>query len=130
MAQKPMLKRNLNRVGKENKMVTHRFICNRCKIFIEDTTTKGIHKCPECGGDAALDCKIAIHGNYKHPIHSDALAISPTQIAEHEKLFPNIRLDKACRPIFEKFSDHEAYMKKCGIVKHRQRIKSKGKRIA
>jgi len=111
-------------------MATHRFICNECNIAIEDTTIKGVHKCPKCDEDMTLDCKIAIHGNYQHPIHSDALAISPTQIAEHKKLFPNIRLDKACRPIFEKFTDHEAYMKKCGIVKHPQKIRQKGKIIA
>lgn len=111
-------------------MVLHRFICNKCNIAIEDNTTKGIHKCPLCGEDMALDCKIAIHGNYTHPIHSDALAISPSQLAEHKKLFPNIRLDKAYRPIFENFTDHEAYLKKCGLVKHPQKIKNKGKRIA
>jgi len=111
-------------------MAIHRFVCNECNVIIEDTTTKGIHKCPKCGADMTLDCKIAIHGNYTHPIHSDALAISPTQIAEHKRLFPNIRLDKACRPIFEKFTDHEAYMKKCNIIKHPQKLKVKGKQIA
>lgn len=111
-------------------MVTHRFICDGCNILIKDTTSKGEHKCPKCKKDMRWDVHIAIHGNYKHPIHSDALAISPTQIAEHERKFPNIRLDKACRPIFEKFSDHEAYMKKCGIIKHPQKIKVKGKQIA
>lgn len=111
-------------------MVAHYFVCDDCRIVIQDTTTVGIHKCPVCNKDMRWDLNIAIHGNYKQPIYSDALAISPTQIAEHERLFPNIRLDKACRPIFNNFTDHEAYMKKCGIVKHPQKIKPKGKRIA
>lgn len=111
-------------------MALHRFICSKCYVFAEDTTTKGIHKCPNCGNDMALDCKIAIHGNYRHPVHSDALAIHPSQRAEHERLFPNIRLDGDCRPIFEKFTDHEAYMKKCNVVKHTQKLKPKRKRIA
>ena len=110
-------------------MILHTFICDNCGIVIQDTTSIGIHKCPTCGEDMRWDLNIAIHGNYKRPIHSDALAISPTQRAEHERLFPNIRLDKMCRPIFEKFTDHEAYLKKCGIIKHTQKIKPKGKRI-
>ena len=111
-------------------MITHYFICDSCKITITDSNTRIIHKCPECGEDMRWDLNIAIHGNYQQPIYSDALAISPTQIAEHKKLFPDIRLDKAYRPIFDKFTDHEAYMKKCGIIKHPQKIKVKGKRIA
>ena len=110
-------------------MVDHYFTCDDCGITIQDHTTKKIHRCYKCGKDMRWDLDIAIHGNYQRPIHSDALAISPTQIAEHKKLFPNIRLDKACRPIFEKFTDHEAYMKKCGIMKHPQKIKPKGERI-
>lgn len=111
-------------------MASHKFICDNCSVVVQDTTTIGIHKCPICGEDMRWDLNIAIHGNYRHPIHSDALAISPTQIAEHKKLFPNIELDGACRPVFNKFTDHEAYMKKCGVVKHTQKIKVKGERIA
>lgn len=111
-------------------MATHRFVCNECSVAIEDTTTKGVHICPSCDGEMRWDLNIGIHGNYKHPIHSDALAISPTQVAEHEQLFPNIRLDEQCRPVFDKYTDHEAYIKKCNIVKHTQKIKPKGKQIA
>lgn len=110
-------------------MATHRFVCN-CGGVIEDNTTKGIHVCPECGEDMALDCRIAIHGNYRTPIHSDSMAISPTQRAEHERLFPDIRLDDQCRPTFDNFTKHKNYMRKCGIVKHSQKIKPKSERIA
>lgn len=111
-------------------MIDHYFTCDDCGITIQDHITKEIHRCPKCDKDMRWDLNISIHGNYKHPVHSDALAISPTQIAEHKRLFPNIRLDKACRPIFEKFTDHEAYLKRCNIIKHPQKIKPKGKRIA
>lgn len=104
-------------------MVVHSFVCDDCKIEVHDTNTKCIHKCPECGEAMRWNCKIAIHGNYKNPIHSDALAINPNQRAEHERLFPNIRLDKQNRPVFDNFTNHEAYMKKCNIIKHPQRIK-------
>lgn len=108
-------------------MATHNFICDTCMIMVQDTNTKGVHVCPECGGDMRWDLNIGIHGNYKHPVHSDALAISPTQRAEHEQLFPNIRLDGQCRPIFDNFTDHEAYLKKTGFGKERQKLKHLGK---
>jgi hypothetical protein len=111
-------------------MALHSFVCDRCMVKVEDTTSKGIHICPECGEGMRWDLNIGIHGNYKHPVHSDALAISPTQRAEHERLFPNIRLDSECRPTFDNFMHHEAYLKKCNIVKHTQKIKNKGVRIA
>lgn len=68
--------------------------------------------------------------DYSKPIHSDALAISPRQRAEHERTFPDIKLDNQCRPVFDKFASHEAYLKKCGLVKHPGKGKRKGKRIA
>ncbi|KKN53879.1 hypothetical protein LCGC14_0598380, partial [marine sediment metagenome] len=37
--------------------------------------------------------------SYKRPIHSDSLAIAPSQRNEHEQRFPNIKLDNQCRPI-------------------------------
>ena len=112
-------------------MAVHRFVCDKCKVFIEDTTTKGVHKCPKCKQDMSLDCRVAIHGNYRTPVHSDAMAISPTQVAEHKRLFPDIEIDGQCRPVFDNFTKHEDYMKKCGIVKTPQKIKRSGaKRIA
>lgn len=104
-------------------MALHNFVCDECNVIVQDTTSKGIHKCPECGRDMRWDIKVAIHGNYRNPIHSDALAINPCQRAEHEKLFPNIRIDKQNRPVFDNFVDHEDYMKKCNIRKVPQKIR-------
>ncbi len=109
-------------------MINHSFTCNYCKRTTTDTNTKKIHRCLSCGGDMQWDLNIAIHGNYTHPIHSDALAIHPNQRAEHEQLFPNIRLDGQNRPIFDNFMDHENYLKKCGLVKLPQKIKPKSNR--
>lgn len=103
----------------------HHFVCDSCKIKITDDNTKIIHKCPECGQDMRWNLNIAIHGNYAHPIHSDSLAINPSQRAEHERLFPNIRLDGQNRPVFDNFVNHENYLKKTGFKKERQKIKMK-----
>jgi len=111
-------------------MAVHSFVCE-CGVQIEDTTTKGIHICPNCKSEMAMDCRVAIHGNYRRPIHSDALGIMPSQIKEHKKLFPDIELDNECRPIFDNFTRHEAYLKKTGFVKEPQKIRRTGaKRIA
>ena len=110
-------------------MPLHAFTCRECNIETHDNTTKGVHKCPECGKD--MWCKFGggIGGNYDHPIHSDSLAINPNQRAEHERLFPNIRLDSENRPIFDNYTNHEAYLKKTGFVKQTQKIRSRGKTL-
>ena len=69
-------------------------------------------------------------GDYKRAVHSDSLAISPDQRAEHLQKFPNIKLDSQNRPVFDNFQKHQAYLDTCNIVKERKRIKPHGKRIA
>ena len=90
--------------------------------------------CTWCGNkmvrDIAADVPFVSGGQYHRAIHSDSLAISPTQRAEHERLFPNIKLDSECRPVFDNFNDHDAYLKKTGFKKERQKTKRKGKIIA
>lgn len=68
---------------------------------------------------------------YNKVIHSDSLAISPTQRAEHERLFPNIKLDEQCRPVFDNFKKHDKYLEQTGFIKHpAKRKKRNSKRIA
>lgn len=67
--------------------------------------------------------------DYAKPIHSDSLAIMPNQRKEHERLFPNIKLDDENRPVFTNFKDHDDYLKKTGFVKQRQKVKRKATRI-
>ena len=112
--------------------------------------------CPKCGSredvvrrmtDAekpwrCVDCKVKMNRNFQADIpfasgdyhngavHSDSLAISPDQRAEHLQKFPNIKLDKQNRPVFDNFQNHQAYLDTCNIVKERKKIKPHGKRIA
>ncbi len=109
-------------------MPIHEFVCDKCSVRIEDSNTKDIHFCPMCGKGMRWDCRVAIHGNYKHPVHSDALAVPEHQRAEHERLFPNIELDGDCRPVFDNFTDHEAYLKKTNMIKQPQKIRAKSKK--
>jgi hypothetical protein len=93
-----------------------------------------INLCDVCGARGYVGYKegrtIGIRGKeYFHPLHSDSLAINPSQIAEHRALFPNIKIDTEGRPIFENFRQHDDYLNKCGFQKQEQRIKPKGVRI-
>ena len=54
---------------------------------------------------------------YSKEIHSDSLAMSPTQVEEHKRKFPNIKIDSECRPVFDNFKDHDAYLEKTGFAK-------------
>lgn len=67
---------------------------------------------------------------YSKPIHSDALAMNPEQVAEHREMFPSIPVDEQCRPVFTNSQDHQDYMNKCGVVKKEQKIKPQGEIIA
>lgn len=118
-------------------MPTYSFACScgmktECTRAMKDADK--ICAC-ECGlemiRDFTADLPFASGGDYgSRAIHSDSLAINPSQRAEHEKLFPDIKLDSQCRPVFDKFGSHEAYLKKCNLVKDRKKIKPKGVRIA
>lgn len=110
--------------------------CGECGSLYRNDTDGIAYLCPECG--IILECvtrsivndnKPEIMGTpYKTPIHSDALAMQPDQVAEHKKLFPNIPIDDQNRPVFTNSKDHQVYMDKCGIKKQTQRTgKSKGK---
>lgn len=89
--------------------------------------------CTACGTKMNRDLKVDVpfmSGDYKRAVHSDSLAISPDQRAEHLKTFPNIKLDSQNRPVFDNFQNHQVYLNKCNIVKERKKIKPKGVRIA
>jgi putative FmdB family regulatory protein len=68
--------------------------------------------------------------SYHKPIVSDSLAINPEQIPEHKKRFPDIKVTSEGQPVFDNFSDHEKYLKKCNVEKMPQKRKRKGRRIA
>jgi len=91
-------------------------------------------KCRRCGRlmiQNFNDGNVMIVGaEYKKPLHSDALGMQPDQVAEHRRMFPNIEIDKQNRPVFHNMPEHQDYMDKCGIVKHKQKVKPSGETIA
>jgi hypothetical protein len=79
------------------------------------------HKChTSMYRDYGLQVNTGGH-EYKKPLHSDSLAIAPSQVDEHKQKFPNIELDGQCRPVFHNVHEHDAYMEKIGVYKAPQR---------
>lgn len=67
--------------------------------------------------------------DYGRPIHSDALAISPLQVEEHKRQFPDIKIDSEGRPIFDNYRKHDEYLEKTGAQKLRQRKRQQGRKV-
>jgi hypothetical protein len=71
-------------------------------------------------------------GVYARVRVSDSLAMSPEQIPEHKRLFPDVDVRPDGRPVFENVKQHDNYLKKTGFRKLRQKTKTKSsvRRIA
>ena len=107
-------------------MPTYVFKCSDCDTEVEKVLPMSQSQlgptCQQCGTSMqrnyASEHAHASADSYATPIHSDALAISPDQVEEHRRMFPDIELDSECRPVFTKYSTHDAYLEKAGFVKH------------
>ncbi len=106
-------------------MIVHEFICDGCRVMVEDSNTKGVHVCPKCGEEMRWDLRgIGIaQGDYNHV--SDSLAIDPSQIPEHRANFPDVDVLPDGRPHFTSVKQQSKYLEKCGFHKHPQKVKSK-----
>ena len=110
-------------------MAVHKFVCDDCKITVEDDRAKGIHHCPKCGGEMWWDCRnVGIaEGDYSHT--SASLAINPCQTKAHRKLFPGIDVLPDGQIHFDSVKKQSDYCDKTGFTKMSQKIKKKGVRI-
>ena len=68
--------------------------------------------------------------SYHRPIVSDSMAVAPNQVEEHRRLFPDVKMLNDGRPVFDNFTEHEKYLKKCNIEKVPQKKRKRGKRIS
>lgn len=118
-------------------MPTYLFYCPECgerKEIIKPMSQSGKREVCDCGASLIRDYagEHVNSGNkeYGKTKFSDSLAVNPNQIAEHQRLFPNIRMDSAGRPGFDNVQQHKKYLEKTGFEKVPQKIKRKGIRIA
>jgi len=116
----------------------YRYSCPECEWIEEIVRSVGDRDKPvqcECGTlmERVLFAGVRVakgRKQYSHAIVSDSLAMNPDQIAEHRRLFPNIQVTREGQPVFDNYADHDAYLKKCNIVKQPKSKKKRGKRIA
>jgi putative FmdB family regulatory protein len=106
---------------------TYAYRCPTCDWIDEitkpmsDSNTE--EKCRQCGAVLERDYRAEVPSSMgsdtyeARAIHSDSLAIHPSQRAEHERLYPDVPLDSACRPVLNNFKQHERYLEARGVVK-------------
>jgi len=118
-------------------MPTYTFYCYKCRKHKEVFRPMGEAREPEfcnCGQEMVRDFRRDLVNvgdkDYARPIHSDSLAIMPSQVAEHKRDHPDIKLDSECRPVFTSYRQHNKYLDKCGFEKQRQRIRKRTKKLA
>lgn len=121
-------------------MPRYNFLCLECgakiEVVIPMNSATGSWMCKFCGNTMNRDFQAegvlvgAGRRSYSKPIVSDSLAILPEQIPAHRKMFPNIQVHPEGMPMFDNFSDHEAYLKKCNFEKVPQKKKKRGKKIS
>ena len=118
-------------------MPTYAYVCDACgeredivKPMAESTSDE---TCRACGRPMRKDLTTStprVHkDSYSKPLHSDALAIHPEQRAEHQRLYPDVRLDRANRPILDSFAKAERYYNSRGIHKPMKRNRRRMARI-
>ena len=99
--------------------------CNPCKL--DDTVDRYVktHKCPQCGKKMyqVYTVNVASRGDYNFV--SQSLAMHPDQIAEHNQMFPGVKVRGDGCPEFTSYRQHDRYLEKIGVVKRTQKIRSK-----
>lgn len=75
----------------------------------------------EMNRDYAADMPRVHAASYSKPLHSDALAVHPSQRAEHQRLYPDVPLDSESRPVLSSFGQAEKYYEQRGVVKPSRR---------
>jgi hypothetical protein len=86
--------------------------------------------CDDCGSDNTIRLFGFTDGQreYATPLVSQSLAMSPEQIGEHRRLFPDVQVTPDGCPVFTSFSQHDAYLKKTGFQKLPGKRKAKSHR--
>jgi len=117
-------------------MPTYAFTCKECDTRVLVLRPMREHAVPQmcslCGTEMVRDFREELPNIgdrvYQKPIISSSLAINPSQIPEHRRLFPDIKMHPEGMPIFESAKQHDKYLDRIGAVKHRQKTRRRGKK--
>jgi putative FmdB family regulatory protein len=119
-------------------MPIYQYRCPSCEWdeeIIKPMADSGrVETCRQCGMEMVKDLRAnlphAAPDSYHTPLHSDSLGIRSDQVAEHQRLYPDVPLDRDRRPVFTSYSQHQKYLDARGIVKQPALRQKQGKRIA
>lgn len=103
-------------------MPAYSYICFRCaatsEIIKSMADSDEPEECSRCFGllrrDYQADSANIGIKEYSSTFASDSLAISPDQIPEHRKIFPDIEVLPDGRPTFRDTNQHSKYLAKIG----------------
>ena len=112
------------------------YVCTNCgaphNVVKSMSESSDLERCPVCNGlmrrDFGGEGVHAAGDSYHTPLISDSLAMNPSQIAEHNQQFPDIKVHPDGRPQFDNFKQHNDYLAKTGFVKMPGK-KRRGKKI-
>jgi putative FmdB family regulatory protein len=118
-------------------MPRYDYYCEECDYIIEvikpmEQSDEAVI-CPDC--DSIMKRQYmgqnvgTPNKDYSRNIVSHSLAMCPTQIPEHNRMFPDIKVRADGVPVFDNFKKHDDYLKKVGITKTPQRNRKRGKVI-
>lgn len=103
------------------------YVCPNCRwtdeVIKPTNECTSDELCSQCGASMERDYVAETPGVVRgstynaRPIHSDSLAIHPDQVAEHRRLYPDVPLDAACRPVFTSTKQRDKYLDARGVVK-------------
>ena len=104
-------------------MPLYEFQCEECGcvtgVIAPMSAVPTSAECDQCGRFTPNRVFGFHDGNreYGVPIVSQSLAMNPNQIADHNRMFPDIRVtDEGC-PVFTSYQQHDAYLHKTGFSK-------------
>ena len=109
-------------------MPIYEFYCKNCGSDIEimapmSKVPKG-HKCVACTTEMVRVYSInAGNKEYGKPLVSHSLAIHSEQVAEHNRLFPDIKVRNDGCLEFHNYQQHDKYLKKIGWEKRPQKTR-------
>lgn len=102
-------------------------VCVKCKNTLE------LNEAPDCIPRCCDEYmnrifpkgkRVSVLGKpYLRTKYSDSLAVSMNQIAEHKKMFPDVKVDAEGRPGFDNVQQQDRYLEASGMIKHPQKIK-------
>jgi hypothetical protein len=110
-----------------------KYYCSKCNVDLSCDTDKEteyirgarpgekfvvVEKCPKCGGQIKPGFPksyVGICANGDFDLVSDSLAVTPQQVAEHRKTFPDIDVQSDGRLHFTDVRKYDKYLKQTGF---------------